>query len=346
MTSTTQTHTIARYFRLWVRLAKSKILTEPTKIIEILELLMAKSKTKKITLNVHRAIINDSVNLSLSEILDKVRTSDSGTSASIVNRDLYKKTIVDFPSFPKTNQSVAALFVLYEEGTAISTVGVGKKKGNLKVDTLNAPKGKEFVDRETIILVDGNYVVSCNLQQNQGALLSAIETIARKVGIEIPPMGIDFAEISNKLTVDKIRKVGVKKIRLNVSDLLGSIQPVHDGLISHIFGVTSGTAEYEQKNTMAWLELNGNGGSSPMTLDYDSISKNKWLSEAATQALQDDDVSAYTILLNDGTSWKNDELTLTKTVNIIREGSSYNVPDALQHMLNYIDLLYDEGRIK
>ncbi len=72
-------------------------------------------KTKKVTLSVHRAIIHKSCPWSLAELLSEIKDQEE-PKGQIVRRGLWDKTAVKFPQFPQTNQAIAALFALYEEG--------------------------------------------------------------------------------------------------------------------------------------------------------------------------------------------------------------------------------------
>lgn len=299
------------------------------------------NKTKSITLSVHKAIMDDSFPWTLSDLLGQMK-AEVKSGDLVVDRGLYDKTAIKFPSFPQTNKSVAAQFALYEEGAEKSTIRPVGENETYSTAPLPAPKEVEFLEHEVAILADGNFMVACGLGQRQGLLVDAIGKLADRCSIEMHPTALGFASTPNRLTVERIRSIGVKSVRFDAANFLGSLNIPNDSLLGGIFGGMATDAVMQKQEMVAELSIHPKSRKRAI-LDAVETPKNEWLERTAVKTFQDKEVSSYTIILNDDTEWEEGDLKLRRKVNVARDGSTFSMPEAMQAMLDYLDELRTKG---
>lgn len=302
------------------------------------------SKNKSVTISVHRAFFSDNHSWTLAGLLNRLR-SDLKDDDLIVPRSLFEKTAVKFPSFPKTNNAVAAQFGMYEEGAEKSTIQVSGTMGEYSTISVPAPDKAEFLSHEIAILTDENFMIACGLGQRQGIIIDAIGTLAKRCGINIAPTEFTFGNTPNRLTVEKIRRIGVKSIQFDAANLLGSLDISTESVIGSLFGKTSTREYFKRQEMIAELSIRPKTIGRPQVQAV-AMPKNVWLEKAAVKTFEDDDVGSYTITLDDNSVWKEGDLKLSRTVDLPKDGSSFQVSKALQEMLDYLDQLKKGGHLK
>lgn len=301
------------------------------------------SKKKDVTLSVHRAIIIDECRWSLAELLGAIR--ESGDRNRVVPRGFWDRTAVKFPQFPSTNEAIAAQFALYEEGAERSTVKRSPASGDYSTEAIAAPDAAEFLNHEVAILVTGNFLIACGLGNRQTLLIEALGQLASDSGISFPPGCMSLATIPNKLTVERIRSIGVKSIKFDAANLLGSLDVSSQGVIESVFGSGAGITELKRKDMIAELSLRPKYLGKSSSLDVVETPKDVWLSKTAVKVYNEEQIDSYTIVLDDDTEWKEGELKLTRSVSVSKDGSSYQMAEALQKMLEYLHDLRDGGHL-
>lgn len=302
------------------------------------------AKTKSVTLSVHRAIIDDSFPWTLAGLLEHLK-SEIKIGENVVNRGLFEKTAVKFPLFPQTNKAVAATFALYEEGAEKSTIRPVGTTEAYSTAPLPAPDDVEFLDREVAILADGNFMISCGLGKREALLIDAIGKLASRCNIEMHPTTLIFTTTPNRLTVETIREVGVKAVRLDAANFLGSLDMPRDSLIGEFFSGMHTDAALQKEEMIAELSLRRKRFKRP-TLDSVPTPKNEFLERAAIKTFRDKEVSSYTIVLDDDTEWEEGDLKLNRSVTIAKDGSTFSMPEALQAMLDYLAELQAKGHLR
>ena len=300
---------------------------------------------KAFGLTVHRAIIHERFEWSLAEILQQVKDG-AKPSDLVVRRALFDRAHASFPAFPQTNTAVAATFALYEEGLEMSTLKASEDAQGYATSPHSAPEGSHYVGNEVAILVEGNYMVACNLGNRQSLLIEIISKLAHMQDIDFPPGCMSFATIPNQLTVEKIRQVGVKSVKFDASNLLGSLETDTKNVVSRVFGGLYRDKDLDKMGAIADLHLRLSK-KKQKALGYDNyVSRSEWLDKAAEQAFEDEDVGGCTIILADGKEYKNGDLKLRTKVQIKMHGSSFQVPEAIGHMLEYLKELQSSGDLE
>ncbi|MEP3784135.1 hypothetical protein [Ascidiaceihabitans sp.] len=300
------------------------------------------SKKRSIVLSVHRAVISDACTWSLAELISAIK--DNGSANLIADRGLWEKTAVKFPQFPKTNEAVAAQFALYEEGAEKSTIK--RDKGSeYNTSPISAPEASEFLNHEVAVLVSGNHLIACGLGTRHTVLIDAIGQLATRCELNFPPGCMHFATIPNKLTVEKIRNTGVRSIKFDAANLLGSLDVQSQGVVETIFGPSTDVDSIKREEMVAELSIRPKPLGRRSALEVIETPKDEWLGKAAVQVFKEDRINSYTIVLNDDTTWSEGELKLTKKVDVGRVGSTYNMAEALQEMLDYFEELRKGGHL-
>lgn len=264
---------------------------------------------------------------------------------NVVDRGLFEKTAVKFPLFPQTNKAVATTFALYEEGAEKSTIQPVGASEAYSTAPMAAPAEVEFLDREVAILADGNFMIACGLGKREALLVDAIGKLAGRCNIEMHPTVLTFTTTPNRLTVENIKEVGVKAVRFDAANLLGSLDIPRDGLIGEIFGEMATDATLQKDEMVAELSLRHKRFRRP-ALDAVPIPKSEFLERAAIRIFRDEEVSSYTIVLADDTEWEEGDLKLNRSVTIAKDGSTFSMPEALQAMLYYLAELHAKGHLR
>jgi hypothetical protein len=301
------------------------------------------SKKKDITLSVHRAVIRDECAWSLSELFGSIR--ENGTTNRVVDRGFWDRTAVNFPQFPRTNEAVAAQFALYEEGAERSTVKREASSGDYSTTPVAAPDMSEFLNHEVAVLASGNYFIACGLGNRQSLLIDVIGQLAAQSKIAFPPGCMSLATIPNRLTVEMIRSRGVKSIKFDAANLLGSLDVSSQGVIESLFGSSSDVTKLKREEMIAELSLKPRKIGRRSDLNVVETPKDEWLGKAAVKVHNEDRINSYTIVLDDDTEWTEGQLKLTKSVSVSKDGSSYQMAEALQKMLEYMTYLREAGHL-
>ncbi len=302
------------------------------------------AKTKSITLSVHRAIVDDSFPWTFAGLLEHLK-SEMKIGEHVIDRGLFEKTAVKFPSFPQTNKAVATTFALYEEGAEKSTIQPVGASETYSTAPMPAPAEVEFLDREVAILADGNFMIACGLGKREALLVDAIRELASRCDVEMHPTVLTFTTTPNRLSVEKIREIGVKAVRFDAANFLGSLDIPREGLIGEIFSGMTTDATLQKEEMVAELSLRHKRFRRP-TLDAVPTPKNEFLERAAIKTFRDGEVSSYTIVLDDDTEWVEGDLKLNRSVTVTKDGSTFSMPEALQAMLDYLSELHAKGHLR
>lgn len=302
------------------------------------------SQEKQVTIAVHRAVFLDEFDYNLSVIIERIR-KDLPSGHQVLRRELFSQTAVGFPSFPQTNEAIALQLALFEEGGKRSLVSTDSGSSGYQTSEINAPSGAEFLSNEVALLVSGNFVITCALGNRHALFCDAIGQLADACSIPFPPGCMSLAAIPNRLTLERIQGVGVSAIRFDAGDLQGSVQQANSGLIRSIFAPLPSDEEAERQSMVTELNIRPANKKHAKAV-MDDIDRNQWVTRVASQAHETEEVSQYTIVLEDGSEWRDGELKLKRSVKVDVEGSSYNVPQALQHMMEYLSYLRSRDLIE
>ncbi len=285
-------------------------------------------KPKTVTLSVHRAIVSDDFQWTIGSLLQGIK-SNIKTIDSSVDRDLFSKVEIGFPSFPETNDALAVKFALYEEGSEKSTILKKMTAETYSTGTQAAEEEHEFLDREVAILVDGNIMLACGLGNRCSLLIESISKLADRCGIKLHPTSFVFVDAANKLTLERIQSAGVKCVKFDATYYLGNLDNSPSGIFDTVFGPASGEYAYQKQEMTAEVIV------SKTKLKTELRPKNEWLGRTAIDAFQDEDISSYTIVLDDDTEWREGHLKLKKSIKIPSDGSTFNEIAAFQAMMDY-----------
>lgn len=105
-----------------------------------------------------------------------------------------------------------------------------------------------------------------------------------------------------------------------------------------IFAPMSGPEAIERESMVTEISIKPANKTSAK-LETTEINRNDWVTRVASEAYEDEDVSQYTIVLDDGSEWRDGELKLRRSIKLEVDGSSYDVPQALQEMMKYLQFL-------
>ena len=302
---------------------------------------MSDKKKKKLTLSVYQAIFNDEIKTSLSELFSSLREAGAEID-TVVSKGFFDSVELKFPSFPAVNHAGIVQFDFFEEGATRTAISPNSASDSLEDTIVSAHDGGEFLDNRVIVLADHNYMIVCGLGNRKWALIDAIGQFADRCNIDLPPASLDFLRTPNRLSLQQIQQIGVKSVKFNAASLLGSVDVSEDGLCRRIWGTDMGPSDIERANLVSEVSINTKY-LGKARIERGEVVRHEGLRGVGEVMCQDPEIESYTIVLNDDSEWTDGNLTLTRTVEVSKEGSSFRIEDVLAQMVKYRDYLNKNG---
>ncbi|WP_282077626.1 hypothetical protein [Epibacterium ulvae] len=301
--------------------------------------------TKNVTLSIYQAVIDDSVEFSVAQILSVVRESLQ-PGEHVLSRGLIDQATIDFPSFPQTNDAVGMHIALQELGRKQTTVATNTTTASYEKATVPAPGDTEFLTNEISLLAVDNTLVICNLNKRENLIIDVILRTAEKCGINLAPTAVTLVKPANELTLEKIREQGVRSVKVDAYKLLSQLGATGNEHLDSLLGSSAAISDYQQEDVVANIEVRSRKiGKS--RVEYSHIPKSYHLQRAAELTWESKDIDSYTIILNDGTPYSESAINLNKKVSLLTDGgTSYNKSEALYKMLEYLKTLRENGHLK
>jgi len=300
---------------------------------------MSSNKTRKMKLVAHRVIFTDHTEITFEQILrklyerlplytDRIFESRSSTDASVA--------ISKFLMHP-SNTGTGAVFSSFHKDAEISTLSFDTSEQELGFGRQSASDGEEYLDSNSVLFAVDDVVVSCGLGKRMNYLCAAIYQLAFDAGIIPHTTSFNFADIPRGDVLESINRIGVREIGLDATVLIGSLpKSVQSGVLGRVFGSTdSGDAIKRRRENIATISVKNSRFFNRQGVGVLEQDKNEWLDAIALEVVNDTDVSAYTIILNDKTPIKSGSLFRSKEVAIAVEGSTFDVSDAHAQMVKY-----------
>lgn len=113
------------------------------------------------------------------------------------------------------NQPVYLHISIHTPGEAASTLPTNDAVSECDLDTSSAPKGKEFLDGDAMLLVTGNDVIMCVSNMHESTVAYYLREFIKGAKISKDAESFDLLKIANKKIVHKLMKHGVRKITLD-----------------------------------------------------------------------------------------------------------------------------------
>jgi hypothetical protein len=306
--------------------------------IQLEELHQMAAKRLSTTISAYRVFFPSDANITLEQLLTNLQRHLPTHEQRQVNGGRLDEIIslASFKTHPN-NSGIGAVFSLFEHGRTMSTLKLASSNLDLSHGEQQAEDGEEFLDSNVCIFVVENYLLACGLGNRAATLACAISDMAKKCGSVSFQGDFQIAGIPNNLTLEDIKKHGVKQIRFNISNFLGSLpKNLQHNLVEQVFGSTSSTADIERRrNTTATLEMRQLQRRSGVEVGVSKTHVDDWLSDVAAEAVLSDEVPSYTLLLNNDVQYSSREMHLKKKIDVRKSGSSFHLDDAHFALVEY-----------
>ncbi|NSX56552.1 hypothetical protein [Parasulfitobacter algicola] len=297
------------------------------------------NKKRKMKLVAYRVAFTDHTEITFEQILeqlqerlplhsDRIFEAPSSTDASVA--------ISKFLKHP-SNTGTGAVFSSFHKDAEISTISFDSSHEELGFGTQSASDGEEYLDSNTVLFAVGDMVISCGIGKRKNYLCGVIYDLAVNAGVIPHTTSFNFADIPRGNVLESINKVGVKQVDLDATVLIGSLpKTVQSNVLSKMFGSADrGNAIKRRRENVASISVKNSRFFNKGGVGVVEQDKNEWLDSVAVEVVNDEDVNAYTIILNDNTPIRSGSLLRMREVDVEVEGSTFDVKDAHAKMVKY-----------
>lgn len=297
------------------------------------------------TLLFQRAFFNEGFNGTLETIIRNTFKALPRVQDRIVEVDLLSRQL--FASFEDTNLGKGIFLRILEfEMGAIGVINLDTANSSAAVDEFFHPDKQDFLKDQIIILIVDNKVLACNVK-NKGRLLSSkIIDLAQKADVLGRDVKLHVSDVPDEATIEKIRRVGVKKVNFGVTGLMENLDIRHEtGSIGRLamllFGMPSNGAQIKRHaSTVARLTL------SRGRVRKEELSIDEWLTQVGIELSSSGADENYTIILNDKSEISNSKLRKIRKVKLPRHANTFSFDHAKAELESYYRDLVSEKSIE
>lgn len=297
------------------------------------------NRKRKMKLVAYRVAFTDHTKITFEQILEQLhkrlphhsgRIFEAPTSADA------RVAISKFLTHP-SNTGMGAVFSSYHKDAQISTISFDSSDEELGFSTQSASAGAEFLDSNSVLFAVGDMVISCGIGKRKNYLCSAIHHLAVNAGVIPHTTFFSFVDIPRGDVLESINRVGVKQVDLDATVLIGSLPKiVQSNVLGRMFGsMDTGAAIKRRRENVATISVKNSRFFNKGCVGLLEQDKNEWLDEVAVEVVNDDNVNAYTIILNDNTPIRSGSLFRIREVDVDVDGSTFDVRDAHAKMVKY-----------
>lgn len=128
----------------------------------------------------------------------------------------------------KADEPIYIHISLYTPGEGASTVPVADALEEVDLGVVAAPEGREFLDGDAMLLINGNDVIICTSNIHENTAVQYLRDLVASSKQGKDDHSFDLLKIANREIVGKLIKEGVKKITLDAHAFSESLRPTGD----------------------------------------------------------------------------------------------------------------------
>lgn len=209
-----------------------------------------------------------------------------------------------------------------DHASVVSTLDDDKDLSEVR--TARPPANREYLDGDIFLLVNGDNVCLCATALREAAAVEYFHFLFQEAELPDRSVQFDLEKIANVDKVRMIRRQGIKEIELDAS--------LYEATMAHMNrGLGSSVLRKIGTHFKAFLDDKDIAGednvSVRLTLKADlRMNGSRLIGDKKLRAVAEDVIlnpeAAYTIVTGTGQRFSNDEIVLTKKVNIRQHGKS------------------------
>ena len=246
----------------------------------------------------------------------------------------------------------------YAPNQPTSTISKNNRAKSATIAIEPAPNGKDYLDGDIFILVQGNHVILCPSGVQESVASNYFRKMLTKVGIDITAFKLEKVAKTDKIKM--LQKEGVKEVRLGASlydasleqinkeqPKISSLKKVISEQIQKIFAQDDELKEIvEDENLNIKLSISFDGREAMKHKSepaYGVVGKNRLLSASKQLLSQDEDQDGFVILTGKGNEISQGDIKVSEMFNVKTLGKSLNTNDAWEQLKNYASQLKQTG---
>ncbi|WP_209065689.1 hypothetical protein [Shimia sp. R9_2] len=301
---------------------------------------------KQLRLCAHRAIFSEETKITFQDILEQLKQNlpkHSDRLLEPLNSTDTSVAISKFFSHP-SNLGTGVLLSTFVVGRQVSTMSFQNSEEEIEIGTQTAEEGEEFLDKNIALFAVGDVVISCGLGKRTTTVCTSLYRLAKNAQIIPNTTSFNLTNMPHGDTLKAIKSVGVKRVEMDATALIGSLpRSFKGGLIEQLFGTgDSGEAIKKRRENVAKIAVFSSRMFKRSGFGVLEQDKNIWLDSIAKEVVEDKNIDAYTIILNNDVPIKSGSLLWQKLVSLPADGTSYDVQEAHKKMIAFYQELGGE----
>jgi len=304
---------------------------------------MSETKTKKLVLK--RCYFQGSYTGNAEDLLMSINNYlPKQEDRKISDGDFFRDCLLTdiCPASRESNKGVYATIIVHEKGpTGIVSFDDAH---DAQVKEHHPPSNSEFLCREIHLLVVENCIIVCGLSGSDGVIENILTRLGGKTDSDVSDTIISVDDVPNHNELERIVKVGVKSISLDVTSYLanldGVLTPEQNG-ISRLFGMMFARSDSKlgvQKRANAKGKIFLNRG----RVVKSEEKKDAWLTGIG-QTIVDSNMDGYTLVLEDGTKLSSFALKVSKDVKLKKFVNTISTDHARRELKAFYEKLKSDG---
>lgn len=228
----------------------------------------------------------------------------------------------------------------YKDKQSASIISM-KSQPEVEIDELPPGEEKNFLSSDFAALVKENDVITISAGKGASHLRNFLAGLFKNADIDEQHLSFELVRVPPPNILDKIRRVGVKKLKLNASIREATRSRLEDG-----GGILSRGIPQFLRATLTHQKAD-EYGKSTLSIGIDAKKgKVEFKEEALKSMIDGTEVEDFSFLLNDDTEIKTSEMIIKESVNLNRVGQSFEFSQAAEKMASYMEELKDMGYVE
>ena len=291
---------------------------------------MAKNSRQKSQV-AKRAYFSENVSISLADLLERIFENIEDSRNRIYQAPHERFLVLGLLETNPINSGVFLRVFEFEDG-ATGLISFSSKDAGAEIEELLPPENRKFLKDDATILVQENQIFSCGFGGKNKLLSNAIEALAQSCGLLQKDAGLTVEDLPNDVSLAEINRVGIKKLDFGLTDYLNSQSGdwYEKGVLGALFASPKSRAVHQKRaSTKGRISLTRG------RFKKDEYQKDEWLTDVGLAVHEDEQISGYTIVLENGKTVTARDLKRLKRVWLPRHASTVSYLAAKNALIDY-----------
>lgn len=299
---------------------------------------------RQVSLTLKRAYFSEEFEGTLEEAITASFDALETTRDRVIPLDMFSERA--FISFESTNRGSGRILRIfdYEKG-ATGVVNLDTTNAAEAVEAFEHPDNKDFLKKQIVLLVRGNHLFCCGVENKAGTLGLDMLQLAQNASALPRDFYMRVADVPSIHELQRLNEVGVKKMHFDLASYFETLNLKRNQIPgTRVLGMMFGdrpSADRSRRRGATFGKITLSRGK----FRPDEIQKDEWLTEIGEEILRGGSAEKYTIELEDGTSIKPDELQKSKTVRLSRHANTFSYSNAVAELVEFADECESDGSL-